>query len=593
MDLKSGKVKQFQHDESHAIADYVTSHMLIGFNSINYDNVIVTAMINGHSAKEIYKISKNLIEDDGRHWQYPNEVKHTIDIMEVAPGTASLKLYGARIGVRKLQDLPYSPHEKHTKKMWKHVCKYNVNDLHLTSALYKKLLPQFEIRKKIGAKYGIDVMSRSDAQVAEDVFKEVLGIDRKPKIDRPKSVRYKAPKYVKFKSKQLNELKDRFENEVYEINQKTGKFLTIEWMKEKVSLYGNDYTIGIGGLHSNEKNLTVRGDLKNADISSMYPSLIINSGKYPTQLGADWLKIYKGFRDDRIKIKHTDKELSAMLKIFLNGSYGKLNSVYSILYAPHLMLDTTITGQLSLLMVIESLGDAGIKVVSANTDGVEYIDSTNKGKKIIDKLGKKMGLDWEHASYKGLYARDVNSYIAVYDGYVKRKGFFADGGLSKNPEHPIVQDAIAEYLLNGTPIDETIRSCDDISKFCVSRQVNGGALWSPKYYPNTEEFDKFIVDFEAGKRKDNKALRKRNEDYQKSFILSERDKWYIGKVVRYYYSTEGKSMYIAKTGGRVPKTEGCKPMLKLAKKTPYDLDYDRYISLANRYLYEIYKKDKK
>ena len=586
MELGTGKVKQFDSSEGKKILKYIEKHKLVGFNSLNYDDIIVTEMIKGTRAKHIYDISVDLIELDGKRWDY-STLFSSLDLIEVAKGQASLKLYGARLGTKKLQDLPYDPHKKHTKKMWKNVCKYNVNDLVLTKELYEFLLPQLKIREDIGSKYNINVMSRSDAQVAEDVFKKALKIYKKPKIQRPKSVIYKAPEYVKFKTKQLQDLKEKFESTTYEINGQTGKFVPQEWLKEKIVIDGNSYTIGFGGLHSNEKSIAVVGDMKNADIASMYPSLIINSGKYPEALGPNWLKLYTMFRDDRMKIKHTDKELSAVLKIFLNGTYGKLNSVYSILYAPHLMLDTTITGQLSLLMVIEALFLAKINVVSANTDGVEYVDKTKKGEKIIDKLGRKMNLEWEHASYNALYARDVNSYVAVYDGYVKRKGFYAPFAIDKNAQHPIIQKAIGEFLLTGTPMEVTIRACTDVSQFCVSRAVTGGALWSNKSYPDTEEYSKFIVEYEAGSRKDNKALRKRNDDYKKKFVLAEANEWYIGKTLRYYYSVTGKPCYYKTSGNTVPLSHGCKPMMELKKEIPKDLDYDKYLSLAERYLKDL------
>lgn len=588
MDYETGKVKQFQHNESKKILKYVKGRQLIGFNNKNYDDIILTDMIDGKSAKKIYNTSVDIIDHDGKRWHYTTYFNNSIDIMEVAPQTASLKLYGSRLSTKKLQDLPYDPHVKHTKKMWENVCEYNVNDLYLTLNLYNDLIPQLAIRADIGGKYKIDVMSRSDAQVAEDVFKAVLGFKKKPKIDVPEYVTYKAPDYVKFKTKKLRKLKKKFEKSVYHINRKTGKFIGQDWLKEKVVIDGHPYTIGYGGLHSNEKSIAVTEGLKNADIASMYPSLIINSGKYPKHLGQEWLNLYTQFRDDRMKIKYTDKKLSAMLKIFLNGTYGKLNSHYSILYAPHLMLDTTITGQLSLLMVIEALVLAGVKVVSANTDGVEYeSDGTDKAEKIIDKLGRKMNLVWEHAEYKKLYARDVNSYIAVYDGYVKAKGFYGEPTLSKNIEYPIVTEAIRKFLLDGTSMKNTIKSCKEPSQFCVARTVNGGALWSPKEYPNTEEYDKFIVEFEAGTRKNNKELRKRNEVYQRDFVLMEADEHYIGKVVRYYYSKDGHKMYYKTSGNTVPKSEGSRPMMELSNKLPKDLDYKKYYELANTHLKEV------
>jgi DNA polymerase elongation subunit (family B) len=58
------------------------------------------------------------------------------------------------------------------------------------------------------------------------------------------------------------------------------------------------------------------------------------------------------------------------LKITINGSFGKLGSVWSILFAPDLLIQTTITGQLALLMLIHRLERKGIPVVSGNTDGI-------------------------------------------------------------------------------------------------------------------------------------------------------------------------------------------------------------------------------
>jgi hypothetical protein len=320
MDLKSGKVKQFQHNESKKIRKYVKKHRLIGFNSKNYDNIMVTLMMGGYEPTHIYKASKDLIEGNGKRWDYPNDIPNDIDIMEVAPGQASLKLYGARLGTKKLQDLPYDPHANHTKKMWDNVCKYNVNDLIMTKELYEYLKPQLDIRADIGKKYGIDVMSRSDAQVAEDVFKKVLKIDKKPKIDKPRFVKYKAPKYVEFKTKQLRELKDKFESTKYHINPATGRFEPQEWLKEKVVINGVDYTIGFGGLHSNEKSVSYVGDLCDIDVTGYYPSLIINSGKYPKQLGSGWLKLYEEIYNSR-----NDPETG--FKVLLKREKNRLNEL--------------------------------------------------------------------------------------------------------------------------------------------------------------------------------------------------------------------------------------------------------------------------
>ena len=81
---------------------------------------------------------------------------------------------------------------------------------------------------------------------------------------------------------------------------------------------------------------------------------------------------------------------SDVKKLELNGSYGKFGSKYSFLYSPELLLQTTITGQLSLLMLVETLEDNNLKVVSANTDGIVVYYKRTELDKVHDLLW-----DWE------------------------------------------------------------------------------------------------------------------------------------------------------------------------------------------------------
>ena len=117
-DLETGKISQFNSSEGSDIGKYIKDRILIGFNNLNYDNIMVAAMLKGATPKEIYNISVNLIEEGATRWNYRKfTLPNTIDLMEVAPGQAGLKMYGAVLGAEKLQDLPYDPHKKHTKKM--------------------------------------------------------------------------------------------------------------------------------------------------------------------------------------------------------------------------------------------------------------------------------------------------------------------------------------------------------------------------------------------------------------------------------------------------------------------------------------------
>ena len=107
------------------------------------------------------------------------------------------------------------------------------------------------------------------------------------------------------------------------------------------------------------------------DVASYYPSIILNQGLCPANIGENFLRVYKKIVDERLKAKKEgDKVVSESLKIVINGSFGKFGSKFSALYAPEMLLQVTLTGQLALLMLIEKLENADIKVISANTDGV-------------------------------------------------------------------------------------------------------------------------------------------------------------------------------------------------------------------------------
>ncbi|MFM9500750.1 hypothetical protein ACKI1Q_45200, partial [Streptomyces galilaeus] len=83
------------------------------------------------------------------------------------------------------------------------------------------------------------------------------------------------------------------------------------------------------------------------------------------------------------------------------------------LYSPELLIQTTITGQLSLLMIIERLESAGVNVVSANTDGINVVfkkTQLNQVENIIFQWELETGYNFEWTQYDSVFSRDVNSY---------------------------------------------------------------------------------------------------------------------------------------------------------------------------------------
>lgn len=561
IDIK-GEDESLSKTDKEELYELLASHTIVTFNGIKYDMVITAAALAGCTAYELYTISHRLIVDRVAPWKiYRGRIKELgwcdhIDLIETAPAVGvGLKLYGARLMSQKLWEYEVDWDKPLKKKDRKGLKKYCTNDLILTWDLYRKIEPSIKLRETMGETYGEDLRSKSDAQIAEAVIISELGGASKPPV--PKELRYTPPKWVEFNSPELNKLRDDLSNEVFKVNRANGKPIAPDWLKNTIVKLGEaQFQVGLGGIHSTENMMTVVSDkkniMRNADVASFYPSIILNSELYPPHLGEEFLSVYRSIVETRLEAKAKgDKGTAETLKIVINGSFGKFGSMYSKLYAPDLMLAVTFTGQLALLMLIESLELAGVPVVSANTDGVEYFcprKRVPKALKIISKWEAITGYTMENDEYISLHARDVNNYIAKYSDHVKSKGAFKNLNdqpiLKKNPQTPICFTAVREFIEHGTPIERTIRECKDVAQFCSARVVNGGALYDGEL---------------------------------------------VGKTVRWYYNRSGKAMHYKKpnktgTHNKVPLTDDCKPMMDLAKKIPKDLDFDWYIEYAHRML---------
>ena len=556
-----GKKYRLPIKDRRTLRRLVETGTIITFNGINYDYVITSGALAGLTCEELYGMSQQIIVEGKRHWQmYKGAVREMkwsdhIDLIEPAPDVrCGLKLYGARLFSKRLWEYDVDWDKPLKKKDMKGLNKYCENDLILTWDLYNKIEPSIKLRERMSKQYGIDLRSKSDAQVAEAVIISELGGDaRKPSVK--KTVEYTPPKFIKFKSPELRKLTKKLSSFVFDVNQENGKPVNPDWLKDTVIRLGEaQFQVGLGGLHSMEKSVTVVSDkknvMRNADVASFYPRIIINSKLFPPQLGKAFIKVYNHIVETRLKAKREgDKGTAESLKITINGSFGKFGSKYSKLYASDLLLAVTFTGQLSLLMLIERLELAGIPVVSANTDGVEYLCPRNKvdvAYRIITRWEKVTGYTMENDEYVSLHARDVNNYIAKYKDHVKSKGAYKRIDdmpiLKKSPQTPICFTAVRDFIEHGTPIKKTIRKCKDVSQFASARVVRGGASYNG-------------------------------------------DK--VGKTVRWYYNRSGMAMHYINanaTGNfnKVPLTDDCAPMMDLPSKIPNDLDYDWYIEYAIR-----------
>lgn len=593
----------------------------VGYNSLGYDLPIIWYSLQNDVTNEMLKAASDRIIKNGIRWwevedalgiRIPWDVKKRhIDLMEPQPNAfASLKALNGRMHGIQLQDLPYDPDIRPNSDQMDAIASYCLNtDLDATESLYKTLKEPLELRVALGEIYGKDFRSKSDAQIGEAIVKkraeELTGRVPQRVSTPPGSVfKYDIPAYVSFENPQMREIVEKLRDFEFIVN-KSGKVDLPDWLSDaKIEIGSSIYQMGIGGLHSTESNRSVRSTathiLVDADVASQYPSIITSLGLAPKSLGSTFLDVYGQIKVDRLKAKKRAKEIKKELpgvndpdriaalkaellrcnvmdkgaKIQLNGVYGKLGSPYSILYAPHLLIAVTLTGQLTLLMLAERAEKAGISVVSGNTDGVLFYCPREKyagldGDRlnpsaladVTDWWEKATGFDLEFGEYEAIYNLSVNAYYALKaGGGHKRKGPVGNpwnthpddfdqvrGQLMKNPQMTICSDAALAFIKDGTPIEKTIRECRDMRQFVTVIKASKGATWKGSY---------------------------------------------LGKTVRFYWGKDGEAILESvahpTTGNfkKVSKTDGAVECMKLPEAIPLNLDFDRYIEEAEKIVRE-------
>jgi DNA polymerase elongation subunit (family B) len=138
------------------------------------------------------------------------------------------------------------------------------------------------------------------------------------------------------------------------------------------------YSVGVGGIHSlNKPEIYIPDEneyIGHADVTSMYPSFIVQYGWVPRHLGKEFWQIYCKIYYSRIEAKHSGQDVkSTALKLVLNSVTGKMQQETSWLYDPFSVFKIRINGQLVLLMLVDRLLELGCKIVQVNTDGVMYV----------------------------------------------------------------------------------------------------------------------------------------------------------------------------------------------------------------------------
>lgn len=251
---------------------------------------------------------------------------------------------------------------------------------------------------------------------------------------------------------------------------------------------GLEYVFGLGGIHASREGITYEADedyvIVDLDVASYYPNLFIANKVYPEHLSETFCDIYSEVYQKRKSFAKGTPQ-NAVMKLALNAVYGSTNDKFSPFYDPKTTMIITINGQFTLCLLIEKVLELeSVEVIQANSDGFT-VKCKRSVVEELDRLVKEWEdltqLEMEKAIYSKMAIRDVNNYIAVYEnGKTKRNGAYEyklqhidSEGLQfhQNQSMIVVKRAAFEAIVNGVPVERTIKGCKDPFDFCLRTKV--------------------------------------------------------------------------------------------------------------------------
>ena len=266
--------------------------------------------------------------------------KHIDCFKAISHLPVGLKMYGARLGMDSIAELPLDPDkELVTVQQIEDLKAYNANDLRLTAEFYKQVLPNIEMKAGLCRTLGVDLRTARFSQIAERVIYSKVQASRRATDEVPERWRWTPPKFMGFKTPVLRELLQEITDSDFVLDKK-GMYRVRQSIKDRRIPVGEAvYQIGVGGLHSVDAPQVHLADgetrIFEYDVQSYYPSLINALQIRPLKYGQDFNRLYEKMYQKRMTaVAEGDSTTAGQLKLVLNAFGGKLGNRHSNLYSP-------------------------------------------------------------------------------------------------------------------------------------------------------------------------------------------------------------------------------------------------------------------
>lgn len=449
-----GTVREI-HNDVGKLKSYYDAHkdqIWVGYNSRNYDQYIIKAVLLGFDPKEV---SDWIIEKGRKGWEYSstfNQIQlYNYDCMSKFH---SLKQLEGFMG-NNMQEtsVPFDIDRSLTDAEVKMTFGYCRHDVEQTMEVFLKTKANFDAHMDLLKTFNLPLSNISKTQAQLSAL--ALGCVRKDWLDQWDIQIVDTLRISKYRH-----VVDWFLNPQHHDYDQS---LT-------TNVCGVPHLFGWGGLHGAIDHPVHRsGLIIHVDVTSFYPSIMIRYDMLSRNVRDK--SVYKRIYDTRVALKKAGKKAEqAPYKIILNSTYGICKDPTSAAYDPRQSNNVCINGMLLLLDLLEHL-EGHCELIQSNTDGlIIQIPDTNAAFDKVDEVcwewesrtGMRLGFD----IIKEIWQKDVNNYLFIFEsGEVERKGAWLKPQSDLDNDMPIVNKALYERMVHGVPVEQTIMDCDELKLF--------------------------------------------------------------------------------------------------------------------------------
>lgn len=450
-------------NDPQALKDYFYAHdeeIWIGYNNRRYDQYIMKAILLDMNPKEV---NDWIIKDNKPGWQY-SSLFNTINMinfdtmLRMDTGLKSLEAFMGN-DIRETS-VPFDIDRKLTDEEIEQTFFYCNHDVEQTIEVWLARKAEYDAAMGLVKIFNLP-LSYMGKTGAQRVAKILGGKGRKFDDE------FEFPIVDTLRLKKYRVVRDWYRNPENHDYKK----------KQKVMIAGIEHTLTWGGLHGAIKKYYGEGIYLMADVTAYYPSLQ-ERYKFGYRNMAN-PENFEKIHGENLRMKATGNKVARLpYKIADNAISGQLKDQYSPLYDPRENNAICVNGQLLLVDLIEKLEPHIEKFIQSNTDGIliklKSIDDYDLIDDIVweweERTGMRMGFD----IYTKVFQKDVNNYLLIApDGKTKTKGAYTKALSSVDYDLPIINKAMVDYMTNGTPVEKTIRDCDELIMFQKVVKLSG------------------------------------------------------------------------------------------------------------------------